>query len=75
MPLNRLLMNDGSFGPDEIKVLNEAYEGALRALYLVDRNDPITEIVARKVIEVGRSGITDPAQLAVTVVKSLGLRP
>jgi hypothetical protein len=28
-----------------------AYEGALRALYLVDRNDPVTEIVARKVIE------------------------
>jgi hypothetical protein len=37
MPVNRL--KDSTFGPDQIKVLNEAYERALRSLYLVDRND------------------------------------
>lgn len=73
MPLNRLL-KDGVFEPDEIRILNEAYESALRALYLVDRNDPVTEIVARKVIEVGQSGITDPAQIASRTVESLGSR-
>ena len=73
MPINRLL-KDTAFGPDEIKVLNRAYDSALRALYLIDRNDPITEIVARKVIDLARSGMTDPVQIADTAVKTLGSR-
>ena len=73
MPLNRLL-NDAAFGPEEVRVLNQAYDSALRALYLIDRNDPITEIVARKVIELGRKGMTDPAEIANMAVKTLGSR-
>jgi hypothetical protein len=72
MPINRLL-DAGSFGPDDIKVLNDAYEGALRALFLVDRNDPLTEIIARKIIEIGGTGIRDPVQISSTAIKALGL--
>jgi hypothetical protein len=74
MPINRLL-KDTPFGPDQIKVLNEAYDTALRSLYLVDRNDPMTEIVARKVIELGQSGLRDPAQIAALAVNALGCGP
>lgn len=74
MPLNRLL-KDSSLPADQIRILNDAYESALRALYLVDRNDPLTEIVARKVIDLGRSGITDPAEIATLAVKALGSGP
>jgi hypothetical protein len=72
MPINRLL-DAGSFGPDDIKVLNDAYEGALRALFLVDRNDPLTEIIAKKIIEIGRTGIRDPVQISSMAIKALGL--
>src|SRR5438309_3779328 len=37
---------------------------ALHDLYLVDRNDPLTEIIARKIIEIGHTGITDTAQIS-----------
>jgi hypothetical protein len=74
MPLNRLIEGQGSsFGPEDIKILHEAYEGALRALHLVDRNDPVTELVATKVIEISRSGISDPTLISTLTVKALGL--
>jgi len=72
MPINRLLQGM-SFGPEDIRVLNDAYADALRALYLVDRNDPVTEIVAKKIIEIGRGGIRDPHQIAGMAIKALGL--
>jgi hypothetical protein len=72
MPINRLLAQN-SFKPEEIRRLNEAYEIALRTLHLVDRNDPVTEIVAKKVIEIGQTGISDPAQISQLAVKDLGL--
>jgi hypothetical protein len=55
MPIRRLL-KDAKFEPDEVALLTRAFELALSALYLVDRDDPICEIVARKVIEIGTNG-------------------
>jgi hypothetical protein len=49
MPIYRLLQNS-PLGPEEIKVLTDAYERTLRKLSLVDRNDPIAELIAKKVI-------------------------
>lgn len=72
MPINRVLQGS-SFGPDEIRVLNEAYADALRALYLVDRNDLLTEFVAKKIVEIGRTGIRDRQQICQTAIKALGL--
>jgi len=40
-------LQNSPLGPDEIAVLTEAYEATLRKLGLVDRNDPITEIIGR----------------------------
>ncbi len=50
MPILRLLEGSG-LGAEDIERLRCAYENALRALHLVDRNDPVAEIVARKIIE------------------------
>jgi hypothetical protein len=49
------LLNNRAFGPDEIKVLSTAYEEALRTLRL-DRSDPATEIIAKKIIESAQRG-------------------
>jgi len=46
MPINRLLANTVSL--DDVKRLNLAFERALHDLQLVDRNDPLTDIVAQK---------------------------
>jgi hypothetical protein len=74
MPINRALQSCGlSLGPEDIKVLNDAYENTLRALYLVDRNDPLTEIVAKKIVEIGQAAISDPQEISRTAIKALGL--
>ena len=55
MPIYRLL-RDQAFGPEEIKILGDAFEDALRTLRLVNRDDPATEIVAKKIIELNLQG-------------------
>jgi hypothetical protein len=70
MPINRLL--DSEVDTDEAELLNQAFDLALRSLGLVDRNDPITELVAEKVIEVHELGVNDPAEIADIAVKRIG---
>jgi hypothetical protein len=72
MPINRLLAQS-SLGPEEIRLLNEAYEQTLRALNLVDRNDPLTEIIAKKIIEISQTITNDPVQISKLAIKALGL--
>jgi hypothetical protein len=71
MTIYRLLRNT-AFGPEEIERLVTAYEQTLRALDLKDRSDPITQLVAEKIIAVGRLGIEDPAEISEVVLKELG---
>jgi len=70
MAILRLLQNS-QLAAEDVAGLVAAYEKTLRALYLVDRSDPITELVARKVIEIGQSGVRDPAQISRLAVKAL----
>jgi len=72
MPIYRLLQNS-PLGPEEIAVLTKAYEATLRELGLVDRNDPIAEIIARKIIELGQRGVREAEQLVDLTIKELGV--
>jgi hypothetical protein len=72
MPIQRLLEGSG-LGPNEVECLCRAYEDALHTLHLVDRNDPFTEMVARKIIEIGKDG-GDSAEVARLAVKALGIK-
>lgn len=74
MPINRLL-NCAAMPAEEIARLNAAYDRALRGLHLVDRNDPVTELVARKIIDLGATGIVDPAEIAKLAISQLNPRP
>jgi hypothetical protein len=66
------LLKDSQIAPEEITCLSEAYEKTLRALSLVDRNDPLTELIARKIIEVGQAGLRNSAQISARAIKELG---
>jgi hypothetical protein len=72
MAIDRFI-ETGSFDRPEVARLQEAYEITLKALCLVDRNDPLTEIVARKIIQIGEIGIDDPARLSARAIRELGL--
>ena len=67
MPIKEFIT--GKMTSVEVNRLNIAYAKALRLLNLVDRHDPITEIVAKKVVDVGTSGVTDPQGIADAVVE------
>jgi hypothetical protein len=71
MAIDRLLKGS-SLDRELIVQLKLAYEATLRALHLVDRNDPITELIARRVIDVGKRG-GDPFEISKLVIKGLGL--
>ena len=62
MTIYRLLQNS-PLEPDDIHRPVTAYEQTLRTLGLSDRSDPITLMVAKTVIEIGQTGIRDPAQI------------
>jgi hypothetical protein len=72
MPIYRLLQNV-PMGPEEIARLTMAYEETLRTIGLVDRNDPITEMIARKIIEIGQTGVRDPILLSELTIKEMGI--
>jgi hypothetical protein len=65
------LLEKSAFGPEEIERMTTAYEDALRALGLSDRADPMTEILARKIIEIAQTGERDPARICANAVATI----
>ena len=53
--------------------MTAAYEAALTKLRLVDRTDPLTELIAKKIIEVTRNGEQDPTSICARAIKELGV--
>ena len=75
MAIYRLLENSAlRLGPKEVRCIIEAYEQALHTLCVKDRDDPLTEMVATKIIKIAQTGVHDPAQLSALTIKELGVR-
>jgi hypothetical protein len=72
MPINRYL-KEGDRSAEEVARLTSAFNLALNSLNLVDRSDPLSDMVARKIIEVGRDGLKEPREIADLAVKEIGL--
>ena len=70
MPLVRLLQNAG-FEPEMIEVMSAAFEQACRKLGLSETDDPLREMVARKIIECAQTGERDQARLRDCALKAL----
>ena len=71
MTSNRLPQDQPAFGPSEIAVLVVAFEDALNQLHMTNRADDITNIVAKRIIDLAREGERDPARLTEGTLKSL----
>ena len=74
MALYRLLQNC-AFGPDEIKRMTTAYEDTLRVLGFADRTDPITEIIAKTIVEIAQTGERDPLRMRPQAIADLEISP
>jgi hypothetical protein len=65
------LIRNLSLGPEDVEKLTTAYEDALIKLQLSNRTDPITTIIAQRIIEAAKTGVRDPAQLSAMAIKDL----
>ena len=72
MAIYKLIAN-GAFGPDEINVMTEAYEGALIDLDIPNRNDPITELIAKSILNVTATGERNPIVVKEGALNALGV--
>jgi hypothetical protein len=70
MPIYELLQRHGVFTPEELTVLSNVFEDVLGTLGLVDRKDPMTELVAKKVIELATAGILEPNRLKALTLEA-----
>ena len=67
----RRLLKDKLVGPQEVERLYRAYRDVLRSLHLVDRDDPIAEIVAKAVIEIDAMGVREPSDISKIAIRRL----
>ena len=69
MPIYRHLQNSG-FDPEQAKAVGQAFEQTLAALGLKDRSDPLVEIIATKIIEIGQHGERDAGRIRDQAIKA-----
>jgi len=69
----RRLAQEAFFSEADIARSVSAYEAALQLLRLADRTDPVTEMVAKKMIEVYQSGERDPPRICARAIKELDI--
>ncbi len=62
MPITPFL-KDQVFDPDLVRAMGVAFERACQLLHLADKSDPVTKIVARRIIEFAAAGEHDPDKL------------
>ena len=70
MTIHRLFQKT-ALQPVDIDRLVDAYQRTLRALGLKDRDDPLTQAVAKKIIDIDRSGTRDPQQISELALRLL----
>lgn len=67
MPIRQALVEQ-SFDPEQVRAMAVAFEKACQSLGLTDTPDPLTDIVARKIIEMAKAGERDPNRLYEAVM-------
>jgi hypothetical protein len=67
MPI-RKYASGGTFGPGTIRDMTTALERIRTILKLEDPDDPLVEVVAKKVISLASEGIFDPKEIERLVV-------
>ena len=72
MPIVRFLA-DSTLTPEQRHILELAFNNVLRKLNLVDRNDPLCELIAEKMIDIYERGVTNALALTEITIREIGL--
>ena len=71
MAIYRLLENS-YFDPERVEKVAKAFEDIVRSLHL-DRVEPVTELIAKKVFQIAQTGESDPDRLRQKTLSELGM--
>ena len=71
MPIE-MLKNQRFLEPEETAVLSEVFDDVVKRLRIVDRQDVLTTLIARKLVELARAGERDPRRLKQKTLRAFG---
>jgi hypothetical protein len=63
MPIRMFLGSEPSFASDDLKVIGEAFSRALNKVGLNAGDNPMVEMIARRIIRAALNGERDPVRL------------
>jgi hypothetical protein len=70
VPIYELLRRQGSYEPEDVAMLGKVFDDVLQTLGLVERKDPVTEMVAKKLVELAKTGVRDPLRLKALTIQA-----
>jgi len=73
VPIRLIINNDKAFTPEDANILVAVFEETLHQLKLVDRDDPLTLIVAKHIIKLAKEGERDSVRLRRRTIRELGV--
>ncbi|QOG23173.1 hypothetical protein [Bradyrhizobium sp. SEMIA] len=68
------LIRDAAIEPEMVSRITAAYGQALHTLCVKDRDDPLAEMIAKKIIKIAQSGVHEPAKISALAIKELDVR-
>jgi hypothetical protein len=66
-------LEHASFDSDMVNVLGKAYDSATTALHDTGQSPVVREVLARRIIEIAKTGERDPQRLSQLALAALGL--
>lgn len=70
MPITPFLRGQ-AFDPELVEAMGLAFSNTCDALGLTERSDPITKLVAEKIIELAERGLRNPTAIHLSAMKEL----
>jgi hypothetical protein len=72
VPIREMLKTQEFLQPEETAVLCEVFDDVVKRLRIVDRQDVLTTLIARKLVELARAGERDPRRLKQKTLRAFG---
>ena len=74
MPITPFLKGQ-AFDPELVEAMGAAFSKSCDALGLTDRTDPITALVAEKIVELAQRGLRNPTAIRMLAMRELKSDP
>src|ERR1700694_3478180 len=67
-------LRDVSFDPDTTHIMGKAFDRACKELQDIGQSDLVKSVIAKRIIEVAKTGERDPNRLCDRALQAFGLR-